>query len=47
MITLYKFNLLMRDYPALILIINNVMVVRQGESPKSTIVQVQFKNFVN
>lgn len=47
MITLYKFNLLMRDYPILKLIINNVILDQLGESPKSTIVQVQFKNFVN
>ena len=37
----------MRDYPVLIFIINNVIVVRQGESSRSTLVQVGFKNFVN
>ena len=47
MITLYKLNLLMQDYPILKLIIDNVMLEQLGESPKSTIVQVQFKNFVN
>ena len=43
-ITLYKLNLLVRDYPILKYIIKNVTLIRQGNGEKSTIVQVYFNN---
>ena len=45
-LTLYKLNLLMRDYP-LYFIIDSVYVVQQGQSYKSTIVEIKFKNFID
>lgn len=45
--TLYKLNRLIENYPIIRYIIEHVDIVQQGQSPKSTYVQVQFKNFVN
>ena len=45
-LTLYKLNLLMRDYP-LYFIIDNVTLIQQGQSDKSTIVEIKFKNFID
>lgn len=45
-LTLYKLNLLMRDYP-LFVIIDTVILIQQGQSDKSTIVEIKFKNFID
>lgn len=45
-LTLYKLNLLIRDYP-LFFIIDSVNLVQQGQSDKSTIVEIKFKNFID
>ncbi len=45
--TLYKLNRLIKDYPIILYIVDHVDIIQQGQSPKSTYVQVQFKNFVN
>lgn len=43
--TLYKLNLLIQDFPMLLDIIDKVQIVQDGNSEKSTIVQVRLKNF--
>ena len=43
--TLYKLNRLIQDFPMLLDIIDEVQIVQDGNSEKSTIVQVRLKNF--
>lgn len=43
--TLYKLNLLIQDFPMLLDMIDEVQIVQDGNSEKSTIVQVRLKNF--
>ena len=43
--TLYKLNRLIEDYPMLLDMIDKVQIVQDGNNEKSTIVQVQLKNF--
>lgn len=43
--TLYKLNRLIEDFPMLLDMIDEVQIVQDGNSEKSTIVQVRLKNF--
>lgn len=43
--TLYKLNRLIQDFPILLDMIDEVQIVQDGNSEKSTIVQVRLKNF--
>lgn len=43
--TLYKLNRLIQDYPMLLDMIDEVQIIQNGNSEKSTIVQVRLKNF--
>ena len=43
--TLYKLNKLIQDFPMLLDMIDEVQIVQDGNSDKSTIVQVRLKNF--
>jgi hypothetical protein len=45
--TLYKLQLLLQGYPILNYIIKNVYIIQEGQSPKSTYVQIEYKDFVN
>lgn len=45
--TLYKFRLLLRDYPIIDYIIKKVNLIQHGQSEKSIIIQIEFKDFVN
>ncbi len=44
--TLYKLNRLIKDYPIIGYMIDHVDFVQQGRDEHTTIVKVQFKNFV-
>ena len=46
-ISLYKFRLLLRDYPIINYIIKKVNLIQQGQSPKSTIIEIELKNFID
>ena len=37
----------MQGYPILQFIIDKVYIIQEGQSPKSTIVQIEFKDFCN
>ena len=43
--TLYKLNRLIQDYPMLLDMVDEVQIIQNGNSEKSTIVQVRLKNF--
>ena len=45
MVTLYKLNRLIEDFPMLLDMIDEVQIVQDGNSEKNTIVQVRLKNF--
>ena len=44
-LTLYKLNQLVKDFPMLLDMIDEVQIVQNGNGEKSTIVQVRLKNF--
>jgi hypothetical protein len=46
-VTLYKLNRLIEDYPIIAYIIDHVEIVQQGNSDKSTIVKIFYKQFCN
>lgn len=45
-LTLYKLNQLVKGYPIIRYIIDHVEIVQQGQGEHTTIVKIQFKNFM-
>lgn len=45
-LTLYRFRLLLQDYPIIDYIIKKVNLIQQGQSAKSTIIEIELKNFL-
>ena len=47
MITLYKLNRALQEYPILGYMIDHIEIVQQGQGEHTTIVKVVYKNFCN